>query len=478
MMKKKNICVIGAGIGGITAARTLKKKGHSVTVFEKENRIGGKCYTRYENGKPYEMGAIIVTPSYRQVIKLAREVGVRFRNRAPNRIMSRKGEILSFRKLYWPARKTIRILYEMLVYFYHACRFSFFYDRSDRYREFPADYELSFRDFCKKKNLTVIGDWLELAIVSFGYGDLRDIRTWYVLHYVHAVHFFGIAFFVILFGKSTVKMGETSLVKGSTKMFEKGYGHFVETLARDLDVRLNTEIAGIDRGESGVTVRVKQLGNNPEKEYFFDSLVLAVPLSKAARLMEFNENEQLVSDSLSYCSYVAVACEITGIPTETLLISENAKKEHFDHICLITKGTGDDKSSLHVCYTTEKNENRSKEEILATLKQDIEGIGGIPGPVRAFKKWKYFPQFKERRMYKYCNDMQGEENVYYVGGMTKFESVESAAAQAEALVDKNFPGTLKKEYFTTIKNFLYLYHKHDEKQGAEQDIEQGIKQGV
>lgn len=41
-LKKKNVLVIGAGPGGITAALTAEKRGHAVTLLEKEKKIGGK----------------------------------------------------------------------------------------------------------------------------------------------------------------------------------------------------------------------------------------------------------------------------------------------------------------------------------------------------------------------------------------------------------------------------------------------------
>ncbi len=39
--KKKNIAVIGGGIGGMEAAIVLVKRGHSVTLYEKSDRLGG-----------------------------------------------------------------------------------------------------------------------------------------------------------------------------------------------------------------------------------------------------------------------------------------------------------------------------------------------------------------------------------------------------------------------------------------------------
>lgn len=40
---KKKICIIGAGIGGLTAGALLVQKGYCVDIFEKENTVGGRA---------------------------------------------------------------------------------------------------------------------------------------------------------------------------------------------------------------------------------------------------------------------------------------------------------------------------------------------------------------------------------------------------------------------------------------------------
>ncbi|MFA5101755.1 MAG: FAD-dependent oxidoreductase [Candidatus Thermoplasmatota archaeon] len=42
-MKPKKICIIGAGIGGLTAGALLLKKGFSVDIFEREPTVGGRA---------------------------------------------------------------------------------------------------------------------------------------------------------------------------------------------------------------------------------------------------------------------------------------------------------------------------------------------------------------------------------------------------------------------------------------------------
>ncbi len=65
----KKVVVIGAGIGGITTALFLAKKGYKVEIFEKNPNAGGRCGQLMQNGHRFDLGAtILLMPSvYRQV---------------------------------------------------------------------------------------------------------------------------------------------------------------------------------------------------------------------------------------------------------------------------------------------------------------------------------------------------------------------------------------------------------------------------
>ena len=62
-MKTKFVLVIGAGIGGLTAAIHLARSGLHVTVVEKNPRPGGRCDRFSRDGHHFDTGpTLLVMP--------------------------------------------------------------------------------------------------------------------------------------------------------------------------------------------------------------------------------------------------------------------------------------------------------------------------------------------------------------------------------------------------------------------------------
>lgn len=63
--QNNKVSVIGAGLGGISAAISLKAAGYEVDLFEKNKRIGGKLNVMEQNGFTFDLGPSIFTlPQY------------------------------------------------------------------------------------------------------------------------------------------------------------------------------------------------------------------------------------------------------------------------------------------------------------------------------------------------------------------------------------------------------------------------------
>ncbi len=57
MDKRKNVIIIGAGIGGISTAGYLANQGYNVKIFEKNAYPGGRCGKFVKDGHRFDIGA-------------------------------------------------------------------------------------------------------------------------------------------------------------------------------------------------------------------------------------------------------------------------------------------------------------------------------------------------------------------------------------------------------------------------------------
>jgi len=74
---KSDVVVVGAGFAGLTAARAIAAAGHSVTVLEARDRVGGRAWNHdLGNGEVSERGATFVGPTQDHISALASAVGV------------------------------------------------------------------------------------------------------------------------------------------------------------------------------------------------------------------------------------------------------------------------------------------------------------------------------------------------------------------------------------------------------------------
>jgi protoporphyrinogen/coproporphyrinogen III oxidase len=71
-----DVVVAGAGVAGLAAAHRLRETGASVEVLESEDVAGGRARSERWGGSLIELGAVYLTPSYRELLRLVRKAAL------------------------------------------------------------------------------------------------------------------------------------------------------------------------------------------------------------------------------------------------------------------------------------------------------------------------------------------------------------------------------------------------------------------
>ncbi|MFM2124805.1 MAG: hypothetical protein RL328_1256 [Acidobacteriota bacterium] len=73
------VAVVGGGLAGLTCAYRLQQAGVSATVYEANNRVGGRCWTRrgdFAEGQLAEHGGELIDQGHTEIRQLAQELGL------------------------------------------------------------------------------------------------------------------------------------------------------------------------------------------------------------------------------------------------------------------------------------------------------------------------------------------------------------------------------------------------------------------
>ena len=106
---RKSVTVVGAGVSGLLAAYTLKKKGYQVRILEQSSRAGGLIETKSSIHGPIETAAhsLMVNP---EISALLQELGVELSEVHPKssaRYIYRKGKMRRFPLTFFETIRTL-----------------------------------------------------------------------------------------------------------------------------------------------------------------------------------------------------------------------------------------------------------------------------------------------------------------------------------------------------------------------------------
>ncbi len=99
--RSADVVVIGGGLAGLSAAKSIADSGHTVAVTEARDRVGGRTWTVQQNGTFIDVGGQFVGPTQTAIIDLATSLGVQLFKpyTSGKRLFERNGTITHYSEL-------------------------------------------------------------------------------------------------------------------------------------------------------------------------------------------------------------------------------------------------------------------------------------------------------------------------------------------------------------------------------------------
>lgn len=439
------IAIIGAGPAGLSVAHFLRKKGYSrFTVFEQNAQVGGKCISLTVDGKSFDLGANYVTGSYTIVQELALKLGADLYTEG--NVKSYDLRTKKFRSVFRAViseSSFFSVAWQSLKYIWKRWRLnSIISSDHPGYRNIATHPELCqpFEGWLEQNGLKDLTPLFEAPVTLMGYGRLTKTPAAYVLTYIP------VTTFLDLIGASI-----NTHILGYPKRFTEGFQRFFERLSWTFDtdsIKLNTSVTGITRGEHIRVTFISTTGGSAETQEF-DYLFVCVPLHLGALtpiLTDMSTAEKKLFGYVFYDPFVITTykmphCEVftAGVfmlpePKMGKPFVVNRQFPDCDYITLYTRS----------CV----GEPVDKDAILKANKDFIKECLDLDlcDPF-TYNEFVYFPHVTTEAMasgfYDHLEDLQGQNNTFFAGGLMNFELVETIMNYSKHLIDRNFPKVSK-----------------------------------
>ena len=462
MEKNLRICIIGGGPAGLSAGMYLEQKGYeNYTILERQDRVGGKCWSPTYNGRRYEMGAIMGVPSYYAVHDVEEFCGITHDGPKLNRNYKNsqgqviepfepKKNLLKIPRLL-KMKKQVKLFGELLESKYKGYdvnghrgvaegRYEGFSQQSAKREPVSGenpnlkDLALPFKEFCRINNVELVQDIWIGPYTSFGYGYFDEIPAAYVLKYLDF--------------QTTM-----NFVKVNLWTWKNGTQYIWEQLNEHLKhpARLNSTIEKVERRGGKVYVTV----NGQVEEY--DKIIVTAPLyipNKRADgqvgmvdYFDTRDDERALFSKIDYERYdvQAVLTKPEDHPEISYYVFDNMVPQRLGHLMVYYRRWKDQIDQVITTYALRKH--RDSEEIpYEKCRQMVQDdLKTMHNPAReVINEWSvyYFPHvFSEdyaSGWYDKVEAMQGKYDTFYAGEIMSFGDMDETAEYSRELVERFF----------------------------------------
>lgn len=412
----QRIGIIGAGISGVTAAYALKQKGYKdITILEKEDRVGGKCYSIEYKDKTYEMGTLIGLPSYHHTKSLMEEFG-----------LTDNGPLLERGFFDNQGKKTPQIPLDQMPDF--ISEFKRLPHILERYKSLkdpgfvhlPDDLCQPFSAWCEENGLIVVMQLFMHYFSTFGFGSIYDVPAAYVLKFLS---YDNLMSFIEITHMITWPKGVTELIKRMADQVE--------------DVRLTCEVIHMANENDG-RVRVE----TGQGVLYFDKVIYTANLYHLSYLLELPPADRMLFESIVEERFRVYAYRVNGIPAHSGYIPSNMYPDRKGHMMAWYYRWADlgstDLVTVYVAESDQMTDSQMREAVEVKLRE----LGGENIRLYMMKSWRQFPHVNSEILrdgfYDRLDELQGRNHIYFAGEIMNFPTLENCVVYAKYLVERFF----------------------------------------
>ncbi|KAJ9419460.1 hypothetical protein FOXG_07156 [Fusarium oxysporum f. sp. lycopersici 4287] len=438
------ICIVGAGVSGLTAAKALEDKGYKTVMFEKRDTVGGMCQSHYEDGQYFPLGAVLFTesPSFAETFRVVNSSGVDFDTFDPAYTYDYDPKTGSAALTQASTPAAIQALQEELARYAGLWQNDFAPIGVPGYKNgVPKEFTVPAKEWLLSNNFPIIASVINRGAGNYGYGDYTQIPILYFLQFFASDI---IASFI-----------------GTMQPFKTDFFEVFKRVSKTIkgSIHLGVKIERINRSPQPSIRYRSTKGRHTKTQLCSDVIIAFPPTSRALKKSELvlSAAERTLFAQVGVNSYFASAVRMSNLG-DNLTVSQELPdpldpfKAEGQPVYLTRLHP---ESSIVNVYSADDPAHPSVTRVkrhlirdLSKINKDLENVYAdstklVAADIRAFSgQIDYFPHLGPEALadgwYERFNDLQGKDHTYFTSGLNSFETVEYTIRAARDLVATHF----------------------------------------
>jgi len=399
------VAVLGAGFSGMLAAYLLEKEGIEVTVYEKEEYIGGHCKTLVSKEEYTELGTVF---SFNKQIK---ELLIELQVDYTERFVYRNFVDENYNSVEHMLREDVVILkdeLDRLKVILHKYSESL---NDVNYGYIHEDLMVPLSTFLKKHNLKMICHIMSPHLSSYGFGSINEVQAYYAFK---------------VFNVETLY----SFIRGDKLLFiNKGTSELIRKLSENIsDIRYSLEVINVE------VINDKVMVETPYESDYYDKVLITTKLPRDV-IKDYLYNQLM--KKIDTNPYITCAYEVSTKNLVTTYYKANLGKK--DKIQFFFTSRQNNRTIL-VAYAF----GTVQKDLINGITADIQKSGIHIKHLITAKQWYIFPHLKEQNLAQYFYEdiikRQKISNICLIGSLVSKPVIDNLYVSVKNSVNEILEG--------------------------------------